>query len=576
VSVAPAAGARVPARGRWGFLARLETTAGGTGGSLVLYLALSLALFGLHALRHPASQIVASDELDSSQFMWFFAWWPHALLHGLNPFVTHLMFVPDGFNLTWATSMPGPSLLLAPVTLAFGPAVTWNVMQLLAPALSAWTAFVLCRHITGNRRAALVGGYVFGFSPYMLIHLTGGPYLALVALLPVFVLLVLRRLEGRDGPRRFVGLMALALVAEFSISPEVLVTATLFGGFALIVAFLAYPQRRPELRRLIGLLALAYAALVVVVSPWLYFFFFGHQYPPGATFFPADLTSLVLPPSLVELAKSPHGLSGSFKGSSTESYLGLPLLAALATFAWECRRRRATWLLLASFAAAVILALGAPLVVHGHKTSVRGPWELFAQLPVLRYAIPIRLIVFALLPASVALATWLAARGGRARWILALAIVVSFLPAFDNRAWNFHISDPPFIASGEYRSYLTASDNVLTVPVWGPNERWQADTKFAFALSAGYAGNPFPSAYARYPTWKTLLTGQLTADYAAQLRRFLHDKRVTIVVVDKRAFPAPWLTLFGGLGVRPVDTGGVLIYRLRGSAASPLPGTRAS
>jgi hypothetical protein len=171
---------------------------------------------------------------------------------------------------------------------------------------------------------------------------------------------------------------------------------------------------------------------------------------------------------------------------------------------------------------------------------------------------------------------WLASRGGRVRWALALAVVASFLPAFNNSAWHFHISDPPFISSGQYHRYLSARDHVLTVPVWGPNERWQADTKFAFALSAGYAGNPFPPAYTRYPTFRTLLSGQLTPDYAAQLRRFLQDKQVTVVVVDKRDFPAPWLTLFGSLGVRPLDTGGVLIYRLRRSAASPLPGGGAS
>ena len=160
---------------------------------------MSLALFGVPCIRHLGSRIVASDPIDSSQFMWFFAWWPHALLHGLNPFVTHVMFVPEGFNLTWATGMPGPSLLLAPLTLAFGPAVTWNVIQLASPALSAWTAFLLCRHVTRRTAPSLVGGYIFGFSPYMLTHLTGGPYLALVPLLPVFVLLVLRRLEGSIG-----------------------------------------------------------------------------------------------------------------------------------------------------------------------------------------------------------------------------------------------------------------------------------------------------------------------------------------------------------------------------------------
>ena len=538
---------------------------------LGLYTVLSLLLFGLPVLRHFGSRAIASDPIDSSQFMWFFAWWPHALLHGLNPFVTHLMFVPDGFNLTWTTSMPGPSLLLAPVTLALGPAVTWNVIQLLSPALSGWTAFLLCRHITGDRRASLVAGYVFGFSPYMLIHLTGGPYLALVALLPVFVLLALRRLEGLDSPRRFVVLMTLALVAEFSISSEVLATATLFGAFALAIALMLYSRRRRDLLHLIALLAVAYAVLAVVVSPWLYYFFFGQHYPPGQTFFQADVTSFVIPPGLVAVSKFPHGIVNGLRGSNTESYLGFPLLLVLAFYGWECRRRRSTWLTLGVVAIAVLFSLGAFLLVHGHTTSIKGPWDLVSKLPVLRYAIPVRLIVFAFLPAAIGVALWLRGRGGRLRWALALAVVVSYVPPVTNAAWHFHISDPAFFASGEYHRYLSSSDNVLTVPVWGPNERWQADTKFAFRLSAGYAGNPFPPSYARYATWQTLLSGHLTADYAAQLRKFLTDKRVTAVVVDKRAFPAPWLTLFGSLGVRPSDTGGVLFYRLRSSPSAPLP-----
>lgn len=552
--------------------ARIESWIGGRLGSLAVYLLLSLLLFGIPVIAHPRGHIISSDELDSSQFMWFLSWWPHALLHGLNPFVTHLMFVPDGFNLTWATSMPGPSLLLAPITLAFGPALTWNVIQLLAPALSSWTAFLLCRHLTGNPRASLLAGYVFGFSPYMLVHLTGGPYLALVALLPVFVLLVLRQLEGRDSPRRFVVLMALALVAQFSISVEVLATATLFGGIALVLALLLFPARRRELWHVIGLLAAAFVVLAVLVSPWLYFFFFGRHYPPGATHFKANLASFVLPPGLVALAKSPHAIVGSFRGSITESYLGLPLVALLVTFAWELRRRRSTWLLLASAGAAMILSLGSTIAIRERSTGVRGPWYPLSHLPVLRYAIPVRLAVFALLPAAIAVALWLSGRGGRWRWALAGLVVASFFPAIGNRAWNVAIADPPFIASGQYRAFIGPHDNVLTVPVWGPNERWQADTKFAFALSAGYAGNPFPPAYARYPMWNTLLTGHLTPDYRAQLRRFLADKRVTVIVVDKRAFPAPWLTLFGSLGVRPVDTGGVLVYRLRASDRAPLPG----
>jgi hypothetical protein len=99
------------------------------------------------------------------------------------------------------------------------------------------------------------------------------------------------------------------------------------------------------------------------------------------------------------------------------------------------------------------------------------------------------------------------------------------------------------------------------VPVWGPNERWVADTGFPFSLTNGYAGNPFPPSFTRYPTYQTLLTGQLSSDYATQLQRFIHDKHVTAIVVQQ-GYGGPWRQLFGTLGVRPVSVGGVLVYRL--------------
>jgi hypothetical protein len=74
--------------------------------------------------------------------------------------------------------------------------------------------------------------------------------------------------------------------------------------------------------------------------------------------------------------------------------------------------------------------------------------------------------------------------------------------------------------------------------------------------------NPFPPSFTRYPAWNMFLTGRLTPDYAAQLRRYVVDKRVTAVVVDQ-SVPGPWRKLFGSLGVRPVWTGGVLVYRVR-------------
>src|SRR5262249_54210906 len=157
--------------------------------------------------------------------------------------------------------------------------------------------------------------------------------------------------------------------AQFSISSEVLVTATLFGAVALLLAFALLPERRPALIGVVKLLALAYVATVVVVSPYLLYFEFGHHYPPGATFFSADLTSFVIPPSLVALSRH-HGAPAI--GSSTESYLGVPLLILIGWFMWQGRRSRVTWVIAGSLLVAVILALGATLFVHGHKTSIHG------------------------------------------------------------------------------------------------------------------------------------------------------------------------------------------------------------
>jgi hypothetical protein len=529
---------------------------------LGLYGALAVILFGIPVLGHFGSRIIASDPIDSSQFMWFFAWWPHALLHGLNPFVTHAIFYPDGFNLTWSTAMPGPSIALAPVTLAFGPAVTWNVIQLCSPALSAWTMFLLARHLTGRIWPSIAAGYVFGFSPYMLIHLTGGPYLALVPLLPVFVLLVLRRVEGSIGRRRFVIAMTLGLAAQYLISSEVLATATLFGGVALVLAFALFAERRAALLDTIKWLAVSYALTVVLISPFLYFFFFGHQYPPGATAFSADLTSFVLPPPLVALNRQ----GPAFAGANTEGYLGLPLLLLICLFAWRQRRTRVALLLELSLLIAALLSLGSYLFVRGKPTSIPGPWQALAHLPVLRYAVPIRFTLFVIFPAALIVALWLGRprqTGVAARVALALLAIAFIVPSVGSHAWDTHISDPPFFEHGAYRAYLNSSDHVLTVPVWGPNERWIADAKFPFPLTNGYAGNPFPASFTRFATYDTLLSGKLTADYAAQLRRFIAAKRVTAIVVEQ-GYPGPWQKLFGTLGVRPVKTGGVVLYRLRG------------
>jgi hypothetical protein len=526
---------------------------------LGLYGLLSLLLFGLPVVGDPTQNIIAVDDSDPSVFMWFFSWWPHALLNGLNPFVTELVFVPDGYNLQWAASMPLPSLLLAPVTLTAGPAVTYNLIMLASPALAAWTAFLLCRHVTGRLLPSVAGGYLFGFSPYMLTVLTGAPNLTLVPLVPVFALLVVRRVDGSLTSRRFVVAMAAALAAQYLISTEVLLTSTLFGGIALVVAFVLLGDRRREILRAGGLLILAFAVMAIVISPFFLYFLLGDHYPPVALYFSTDLAAFVLPPHAVALTNN-HDPDAAFRGSATAGYLGLPLILLIAAYVWEARRSRVTWLLLSCLLVPAVASLGPGVIAREQLTDIPLPWELVDDLPLVRYLITSRFSLYVILAAALVAALWLT-RGGKVRWMLALLVVVSLLPAVGNSVWQTDTSTPAFFNSGAFRAQLTPSDRVLAVPIWGPNERWQAESGFEFKLVGGYLGTGFPEEYTRYATWETLKTGQLSDDYPLHLRRFVRAKGVTAIAVDKRV-PGPWRKLFGTLGLPPKDTGGVLLYRL--------------
>jgi hypothetical protein len=532
--------------------------------ALPLYAVVALIFWGPWVLAAPGSTILAANDVDPSAYLWFFSWWPHALLNGLNPFYTQLIFAPDGYNLAWVTSVPGPSLLLAPVTLSLGAPVSWNLISLASPVLSAWTAFLLCRHVVGAAVPALAGGYLFGFSPYMFSQLRGAPQLALVALLPLLVVLVLRHLEGSTPDRRFVAAATAALTAQVLISTEVLATATLFGGLTLAGAYALYPERRPALRRTVVLLLVSLAATALLASPLLAYVLFGERTLPEQALaqYPADLLSFVVPGTL--FAATPARLGGSVPGWATgAAYLGVPLLVLVAAFAWAHRDRRAARLVVGAFAMAAIAALGSTLHVGGERTGLPLPWTPFAELPLLRYAIPLRFSVFAFLAAGLVVAMYLAWRQSWARWALTALVLLFLAPALGNAQWHTRLAEVPFFGDDRYRGLLDEGDRVLTVPAAGRNMYWQVQADLSFAMAAGYVGAT-PESFTRYPAWRLLAAAPFArpgAGSSAQLRRFVTDKGVTVLLADSSLGPR-WLRLFDSLGRRPDESGGILVYRL--------------
>jgi hypothetical protein len=533
-------------------------------GVFVLYVALSLFFFGGPILRSP-SHVAMGHGNDPKLFAWMLAWWPHAIGEGLNPLYSRLLFAPEGANMMWTTSIPGPSLVLAPITLAAGPLVSYNVLALLAPALNGSTAFLLCRHVTKRIWPSVVGGFIFGFSDYTLATLLGHPHLSLVALLPLFVLLVLRRLEGSLAPRRFVVLLSVTLVSQFLISTEVLLTLTMFGGFALLVG-LAFPEPRRPLVRTAGLIASAYAALAVIVSPLIYYTLFKPGSHPKFVpeVFSADLSNFIFPTGLTQLGSgaSQH-IARTYLGNHSEqgAYLGIPLLLIVVLFAAQRFKRAGTKRSHQHPVAGALMALGPRVHVNGVAAGTPMPWEALTHVPLARYALPGRVVVYMFLALAVIVALWLSREPRPGRWLLAALGIAVILPNGDFHFYHFSYSSPPFITHDAYRGKLSARDRVLTIPFGSTGMLWQAQTRMAFALAGGYAQH-LPDSYAGFPIIDSFGRPRLQPSAKVQLQEFLAAKRVTAIVIDKR-FAGGWPPLLAQLHLSPKDVGGVLLYRLR-------------
>ena len=141
--------------------------------AFAIYLTFSLLIFGRALLGHFRDLHIGMSP-DPSLFTWFVVWWPYALVHRLSPLFTDLIWAPNGFNLAWTTGVPLPSFLIWPLTATVGPVAAFNVLCLASLPLSGWSAFVLCRYICRCWWPSLVGGYIFGFSAYMLCQQSCG------------------------------------------------------------------------------------------------------------------------------------------------------------------------------------------------------------------------------------------------------------------------------------------------------------------------------------------------------------------------------------------------------------------
>jgi hypothetical protein len=540
--------------------------------ALLLYAAITIVYFGVHVLPHFASQCVCvAGSTDPSAYMWNQAWWPHALLQGQNPFFTNALFAPDGLILGGQAAMsPLAAIAETPITLLFGTVVSYNVWMLASPLLAAFFAFLLCRYVSGSFAAGLFGGYVFGFSAYMLAQMRGHPNLVFIFMIPAMIHLVLRLIDGRIRERQFIILMALALAALGYTSTEPALTFVVLGCVTLAVAFILLPASRPRLTAAARPLLASGALAALLASPALYYALKGNAAVPtqgNGDLYGGDLLGFLVPTSLVRLGRHYFAaLSASFTiGNVGESgiYLGLPLALIVATYAITRWRLAATRFLSAMLAIVMVMILGSHLHIAGYST-IPLPWKVIG-VSLLGEAVPVRLGLYMFLIVAVMAALWLGqpstATRAAGKWAVAAVSIAFILPNLSTNYWHGSVDDPSFFATHQYRAALTRDENVLVLPYGslGSSMLWQAETGMWFRMPEGYLGRKYPDDFVTDPLWRAL-TGEAQPT-AEGLRSFLVRRRVRAVIVGVGT-PVGWLNALSAIGLKPRFLGGILLYQV--------------
>jgi hypothetical protein len=485
------------------------------------YLVLGLAVFWPD-LPHISRAIFSPATLGDPQLsLWEVSWEHYALLHGLNPFFSHAMFVPGGMNLGMNTATPLLGFVTTPLAPFMGPVTILNLIAVAAMPLSATAAFFVLRKWNVWLPAAAIGGLVYGFGPNTVgqnldLHI----YLTFIPLPPLIAATVVSICQRKAVSWRLGLLLGVLFSAQYLIMPEVAVYCIILGAAAIV--FVAI--RRPALVRERALpvassaLVAGFVTLVLLAYP-VWMLVAGPQHvptpphPPGNPYDENDLLNFFVPGPTQSISFGMGSLSDRVDHLLTaeNSYIGIPVLLVLGYLVYRSRRVPRVQLASALLILSALLTLGAHLVVDGHNTGFPLPFLILDHIPFFNSILPPRMAfgVDASLAALIAFSLdkirrdertslqpgpgrrWAPAlRSGSLAVIVLVVLAVTLLP-------KWQTTTPAATLPTQIRQAIPAGDPVaLTYPYdtyfHVQPMVWQVNDDFDFQLLGGYGFHPWP------------------------------------------------------------------------------------
>jgi hypothetical protein len=545
--------------------------------------------------KDPYHRVSGHLPADHVQFESWLAHAAYSVAHLQNPLFTHQVNVPMGVNAMANTSVLGAGIPLAPVTMLFGPQISYIGYLTLALAGSAAACYhVFSRHLVRSRAAAFVGGGFFGFAPGIVHHANGQPNFVTNFLLPFIVLRVFRLREPGRALRNGLAL-GLLVTWQVFLNEELLLLTALGTAVAVgLYAGLRPARARQEARPFVGAGAVAVGSASLLLAYPIWFQFRGPQHYHGIQQVFADWGEDVT--GYVTFARDTLAGTPAVEGiigrTEQNSWFGWPLMVLLvvaAVLMW--RRGLAARIATITGVVFAVLAAGPVIRFDGHRTGVPGPWRLLDWFPLLKYMYPSRAVyivigcVAVLLALSCDALPKLPVSGYpvrfRTAWCVLVAVaLVPIAPKPMPGTGGPHV--PAFIAKGSWRPYVDADHTMVTVPLGNDSAGlrsvlWQAVAGYGYKVPGGYFLGPDARGVGMFgppqrPTTTVMYeidaTGKAPVITDLMKRDMLADLRfwkAAVVVLD-RVEPREeekWKTVTGLTGITPAPIDGVWVWDVR-------------
>lgn len=528
-------------------------------------------------LHLPDGLLNLGDPLLNS---WVLPWTVRAVGTGPLRMFEANIFHPEPGTLAYTDHMLSTVPVAAPAWLATGNGVfVQNVVVLAMVALGGWSAYRLALDVTRVRPAAAVAGAIFGFSPFVVSHLSQVQLLATYAIPAAW--LFGRRVVRHARPRDAVGLTVFWILGVLSSWYQ---AAFLSLSLAVLVVVEAFLRRRTLVWRRVAILLGAALAVVMVVA-----FVFSRPYVDVQERYPQAVRSV----SEAELySATPRSLLAALPGSVlygrlTEKFrapgfiertlfVGLvPAGLVVMAVTRAARRRRLSEVIpwLAVGGSMFVIAFG-PYLRRG---SLRIPLPflaLYELVPPIRFirapgrAGGVMMLAVAVL-AAIALAQIVRPRLRTAVGALAVVLV-----GLEYAAVPMKLMPAP--QPGEAHRYLASSTEpgavveLPTIPIVDDRPVPSAEvreTRYVYFSTVHW--RPILNGYSGFfPPTHEQMVREMQSFPSPSSMRFLRGRGVAFVTVHLGLLPGtPWERLSDGIRDPSlelvVDDGQVRLYRLR-------------